>query len=104
MFSEYPLAISAINADMLLSGARSQGAAIDQLLQTAGIDASLSLDESHQVTLQQYAALLTATIEALDDEGLGFFSRKLRRGSFALMSQAALRGRTIKGGLVAYCR
>jgi len=104
MSPEQPITISAINVDMLLAGPRAQGAAIEELLRTAGIDASLPLDAAHHVTLQQFAALLTTTIVTLDDEGLGFFSRKLRRGSFALMVQAAIYGDTLAGGLAEYCR
>jgi AraC-like DNA-binding protein len=65
----------------------------------AGIDPAMPLDSEHHVTVEQYAALLRKTIAGLDDEGFALFSRKLRRGSFALMARSALSASTLAGAL-----
>ncbi|MBM7060549.1 AraC family transcriptional regulator [Pseudomonas sp. UL073] len=99
MSTPTPVVFAAVFVSSLLAAAREQGYAIEGFLREAGIDPQQPQDLDHHVTVDQYAALLRRTIAGLDDEGVAMFSRKLRRGSFALMVRSALTGGTLVGGL-----
>lgn len=83
----------------LLSAARERGYEVDCFLRDVGIDPQAPQDLDHYVTANQYAALLSKTMDGLDDEGLALFSRKLPRGSYSLMVRSALASSTLAGGL-----
>ncbi|MBI3711473.1 MAG: AraC family transcriptional regulator [Burkholderiales bacterium] len=74
----------------MLTGVRSHGDNGEVYLVDAGIDPSLLENTTARVTAAQYIALYRSLMERLDDESLGFFSRRLKRGSFSLMARAAL--------------
>lgn len=74
----------------MLSGTSANAQACDAMLADAGIAPELLLQISARVTADQYAALFRVLIDRHDDEGLGFFSRALKRGSYALMARSAL--------------
>ncbi len=74
----------------MLTGVRAHGETGEIYLADAGIVPDLLLATNARVTAAQYIALYRSLIERLDDESLGFFSRPLKRGSFALMARSAL--------------
>jgi len=91
--ADVPIGIPAVFVDEALAGVREQGGQdVATLLEAAGIDPALPLDRDHRVSATQYARLLRKSMAALNDETAGLFSRKLRRGSFALVAASALHG------------
>ncbi|MBI1834651.1 MAG: AraC family transcriptional regulator [Burkholderiales bacterium] len=74
----------------MLTGVRAHGESGEIYLADAGIIPELLMATNARVTAAQYIALYRSLIERLDDESLGFFSRPLKRGSFALMARSAL--------------
>ena len=63
---------------------------IDTLLRNAGIAPALLRETGARITVLQYGDFIRLLAERLEDEALGFFSRPLRRGSFALVARATL--------------
>lgn len=74
----------------MVSGVQARGEPCETLLVEAGIAPALLQEAGARVTAEQYAALFRLLIERYDDECLGFLSRPLRRGSFALMTRSAV--------------
>lgn len=85
-----PVTISIAFVHGMLSGAKARGQASDVFLIDAGIAPELLQQASSRVTADQYVALFRLLTERLDDDLLGFLSRPLRRGSFALTTRSAL--------------
>lgn len=90
-----PITIPIAFVHGMLSGALARGRACNAVLAQAGIADELLLQASARVTAEQYAALFRLLVERLDDEGLDFFSRPLRRGSLALIARSALSATTL---------
>ncbi|QBR03362.1 AraC family transcriptional regulator [Paraburkholderia pallida] len=89
-----PHTLPILLAHRTLAGARKHGAmsdeAISSLVNAAGIPPVLLAESGARITARQYAALYALLIEQLDDECIGFLSRPLQRGSFALISRSML--------------
>lgn len=87
----------------MLSGVRARGQAapvcIDAALAQAGIEPSLLDEAGSRVTAEQYVALFAWLMDRMDDEALGFLTRRLRCGSFALMTRSTLGARTFEVAL-----
>ena len=83
----------------MLSGVRARGLPCDAFLVDTGIAPELLQQVSARVTADQYAALFRLVIERLDDEAMGFLSRPLKRGSFALVARSALDAGTLEVAL-----
>ncbi|TAL64952.1 MAG: AraC family transcriptional regulator [Burkholderiaceae bacterium] len=98
-----PVTIPIAAVHGMLSGIRARGvespAWIDTQLEDAGIASSLLEEAGSRVTAEQYTALFRLLMDRLDDEGLGFLSRRLRRGSFALLARSALGSPSIEVAL-----
>jgi AraC-like DNA-binding protein len=94
-----PVTIPIAFAHNLLMGVRAHGRPYDVFLDDAGIDPSLLEQTGARVTASQYVALFQSLTDRLDDDLLGFLSRPLRRGSFALIVRAAA-GEDTLGGAV----
>ncbi len=92
-----PVTIAIAFVQGMISGWRSRGEPCDGLLAEAGIAPALLHEPAARVTADQYTALFRLLIERFDDECLGFVSRPLRRGSFALMTQSAVEARSFEG-------
>ncbi len=73
----------------MLSGVRSRGLDGSTYLADAGIDPDLLALAGARVTADQYVALFQSLTDRLDDDLLGFLSRPLKRGSFALIVRSA---------------
>lgn len=71
------------------------GVHLEPLLDAAGIAPSLLDTAGARVTSEQYVALFKALIDRLDDEALGLLSRRLRPGSFGLVTRSALGAPTL---------
>lgn len=85
-----PVTISIALVHGLLAGVRARAEALDSFLTGAGIAAELLEHESARVTASQYVSLFRLLIDLREDEALGFLSRPLKPGSFALMARSAL--------------
>jgi AraC-like DNA-binding protein len=85
-----PVTISVALVHGMLSGLQARGLPYDAILADAGIPPELLREASARVTAAQYVALFRLLIETRDDEMLGFLSRPLKRGSFALIARSAL--------------
>ncbi|WP_137895811.1 AraC family transcriptional regulator [Ramlibacter sp. 2FC] len=86
----HPVTIPIAFVHGMLSGVMARGQPCDAFLADAGIAPELLQQAGARVTADQYVALFRLLIDRLDDDGLGFFSRTLKRGSFALTSRSAL--------------
>jgi AraC-like DNA-binding protein len=84
-----PVTISVVFVHGLLSGVRSRSLACDAFLADAGIDKALLEQAGARVTAAQYVSLFQSLTDRLDDDLLGFLSRPLRHGSFALVVRSA---------------
>ena len=85
-----PVTISIAFVQGMLSGVQARNQSDDAFLADAGIAPELLLQGSARVTADQYVALFRSLTDHLDDDCLGFLSRPLRRGSFALTARSAL--------------
>jgi AraC-like DNA-binding protein len=74
----------------LLAGIRARGEADASVLDAAGIPPALLRDIGARVTVAQYSTLFRLLVDERNDEGLGFLSRPLKPGSFALVARSAL--------------
>ena len=88
-----PITISIDFVHGMISGLQARGRSCAAPLAEAGVSPELLKEPGARVTSDQYTALFRLLIERFDDECLGFLSRPLRRGSFALMTQAATEAR-----------
>jgi len=81
-----------------------------QALQESGLDPGAILNEAGippgllsvpqvRVSPPRYAALMRLAARSLDDEFFGQDSRRMKVGSFAMLSRTAIHGRTLKGAL-----
>jgi AraC-like DNA-binding protein len=90
-----PITVSIAFVRGMLAGVRSRGLPYEPFLVSAGIALELLDQPSARVTAEQYVTLFTELTDQLDDEFLGFLSRQLRRGSFALILRSALGAETL---------
>jgi AraC-like DNA-binding protein len=75
-----------------------------QALQQAQIAPSLLHQPRARVTARQFEALCSAAMQQLDDEALGWFSRRLPWGSYGLLCRASLGAPTLGVALKRWCR
>jgi AraC-like DNA-binding protein len=87
------ISIALVNG--MLSGLRARGEAVEGYMTAADIAPELLEQASARVTAEQYIALFQLLINRRNDEALGFLSRPLRRGSFALIAGEAVGARTL---------
>ncbi len=85
-----PVTISIAFVRGMLSGVQARGLPCDAFLADAGIAPELLQQASARVTADQYVALFRLLTDRLDDDFLGFLSRPLKRGSFALIARSAV--------------
>lgn len=95
MTQKPPVTIPIAFVHGLLSGAQARDLSLGNLLGDAGIAPELLELPGARVSAAQYVALFRGLMNRLDDEMLGFLSRPLRRGSFALIVHSALGARTL---------
>ncbi|MDO8774943.1 MAG: AraC family transcriptional regulator ligand-binding domain-containing protein [Burkholderiaceae bacterium] len=85
-----PVTVAMVFVHGMLSGVQAQGQSCESFLADAGIASELLQQTGARVTAEQYVALFRVLTDRLDDDCLGFLSRPLRRGSFALIARSAL--------------
>lgn len=85
-----PVTIPVAFVQGLLSGVIGRGEPIDAYLADAGIAHELLAEPGARVTAAQYVALFRSLNERRGDAMLGFLSRPLRRGSFAMIVRAGV--------------
>lgn len=93
--AQIPVTIPMIFVRRMLSGVRLAPREFERHLYDAGIRQEQLSAEDACVTADQYIALFSTMIKLLDDEGLGFFSRPLKYGSFALIARSAASAPTL---------
>jgi AraC-like DNA-binding protein len=86
----------------LLSGLVADGHSVAVFLADADISPELLDESGSRVTYEQFLALYKSLTERLDDELLGFLSRPLKRGSYALMLRSAISADTLEEGMRRY--
>jgi AraC-like DNA-binding protein len=79
----------------MLDGVRARGIPQDGFLHDAGIPAELMQQAGARVTVDQYVALFRLLGERQNDECLGFLSRPLKPGGFALTARSAIGAGTL---------
>lgn len=89
--SHPPVTIPIALVQGMLSGVRARGQRCDAFLADAGIAPELLDQPGARVTAAQYIALFRSLIDRLGDECLGFLSRPMKRGCFALTARSAMR-------------
>ncbi|HZT56949.1 MAG TPA: AraC family transcriptional regulator [Burkholderiaceae bacterium] len=83
----------------MLEGVVAQGHPVDGCLAQARIPPELLAQPGARVTVRQYVDLFAALIRTMGDDGLGFFSRPLRRGCMALIARSALDAPTLDAAI-----
>lgn len=74
----------------MLSGVRTHGPACEVFLADAGIAPELLEQDGARATAAQYIALYRSLIGRLADEAIGFLSRPMKPGCFALIARSAM--------------
>ena len=98
--AETPIAfIQAIAAAYAARGLR-----IDEALKKAQIEPKLLKKNNARVTAMQMELISGIAMQELDDEGLGWFSRRLPWGSYGMLVRASLTSPTLGVALNRWCR
>jgi AraC-like DNA-binding protein len=90
--------------DAVLMAYRKYGVDPSPALQQAHIAPSLLRRPQARVTARQFEALCGAAMQQLDDEALGWFTRRLPWGSYGLLCRASLGAPTLGVALKRWCR
>ncbi len=99
-----PFTVSVAFVRGMLSGVCAKGTSPDPYLLLAGISPGLLDQPAGRVTAEQYVMLYFVLMQQLNDEGLGFFSRRLRHGTIALLMRNALSATTVESSVRRLCR
>ena len=83
---------------------RAQGKSPLQALALAQIAPSLLDKPTARITAEQFERLSGAAMQELDDEGLGWFSRRLPWGSYGMLARASISAPTLGVALKRWCR
>ena len=98
--AETPIAfIQAIAAAYAQRGLR-----VEEALKQAQIEPKLLKKNNARVTAMQMELMSGVAMQELDDEGLGWFSRRLPWGSYGLLVRASLTSPTLGVALTRWCR
>jgi AraC-like DNA-binding protein len=98
--AETPIAfIKAIAAAYAQRGLR-----VDNALAKAQIEPKLLKKNNARVTAMQMEVISGIAMQELDDEGLGWFSRRLPWGSYGMLVRASLTSPTLGVALARWCR
>jgi hypothetical protein len=98
--AETPIAfIQAIAAAYAQRGMR-----IDGALKAAQIEPKLLKKNNARITALQMEVISGLAMQELDDEGLGWFSRRLPWGSYGMLVRASLTSPTLGVALARWCR
>lgn len=81
-----------------------RGMAADAALQAAQIAPAALQDAQARITALQMELLCDHAMRELDDEGLGWFSRRLPWGSYGLLARASISSPTLGLAVARWCR
>lgn len=81
-----------------------RGLHIDEALNKAQIEPQLLKKNNARVTAMQMELISGIAMQELDDEGLGWFSRRLPWGSYGMLVRASLTSPTLGVALTRWCR
>lgn len=82
-----------------LRGVEARGLDPAPLLRAAGIPESLLASDQSRVAAERFGALWLGIAAALDDELFGMDARRMKVGSFAMLSRACARAEDLRGAL-----
>lgn len=88
----------------IVLGYRRRGMDPASALQQAQIPASMLDDPAARVTAAQMEVMSGIAMQELDDEALGWFSRRLPWGSYGMLCRASLTSPTLDVALKRWCR
>jgi len=91
-----PLTVSSVFVRGMLAAVQAKGLPFESWLVEAGLSSDLLRSDELHITCDQYVRLLQWLMNRLDDEMLGFLSRPLKRGTFALMVRSAIGAATLE--------
>lgn len=97
--SHPPVTIPIALVQGMLSGVRARGQSCDAFLTDAGVAPELLDQPGARVTAAQYIALFRSLIDRLGDECIGFLSRPVKRGCFALTARSAMRAPDLEAAI-----
>ncbi|MDO8320453.1 AraC family transcriptional regulator [Rhodoferax sp.] len=75
-----------------------------QALQSAQIKPEFLQDPAHRISALQMERISGAAMQELDDEALGWFSRRLPWGSYGMLARASISAPTLGVALQRWCR
>ena len=81
-----------------------RGLRVDDALKQAQIEPKLLKKNNARVTAMQMELISGLAMQELDDEGLGWFSRRLPWGSYGMLVRASLTSPTLGLALARWCR
>ena len=81
-----------------------RGLSADRALNLAQIDPLSIEEDTLGITALQFETLSDAAMQELDDEGLGWFSRRLPWGSYGMLARASLTSPNLGVALKRWCR
>lgn len=98
------LSISVYFARAVLRNAVAIGLDPMQLLRKNRISPRLLLEEGARISIERFADLQVSTMLAMNDEALGYTSRRLPIGTWSMMCHAVIGCETLGQALNRYCR
>ena len=81
-----------------------RGLSPERALAQAQIAPQLLPDDSARITAWQMEQISDAAMQELDDEALGWFSRRLPWGSYGMLARASISAPTLQVALARWCR
>ena len=81
-----------------------RGMSPERALAQAQIAPQLLQDDSARITAWQMEQISDAAMQELDDEALGWFSRRLPWGSYGMLARASISSPTLQVALARWCR
>ncbi|EER61285.1 AraC family transcriptional regulator, partial [Acidovorax delafieldii 2AN] len=81
-----------------------RGLSPERALAQAQIAPQLLHDDSARITAWQMEQISDAAMQELDDEALGWFSRRLPWGSYGMLARASISSPTLQVALARWCR
>jgi AraC-like DNA-binding protein len=98
------LSISVYFARAVLKNVVEQGLEPVSLLRKNRISPRLMLEDNARISIERFADLQVGTMQAMEDEALGYGSRRLPLGTWAMMCHAVIGCETLGHALHRYCR
>jgi AraC-like DNA-binding protein len=98
------LSISVYFARAVLRNAVAIGLDPMQLLRKNRVSPRLLLEEDARISIERFADLQVSTMLAMNDEALGYTSRRLPIGTWSMMCHAVIGCETLGQALNRYCR